>query len=193
MTHQHKIVIFILSCIIWSTTFSQTKNNFTEPKQYTIAEITVEGTKSLQHAPIIQTSGLQIGQTILIQGPKITLVIEKLRQKNLFSDVKVYASKIEGNSIYITIYVQERARLNTLTITGVKKSEQEDIRELINFNLHMQVNENKKNIAYKKIKDYYVEKGFYNVDVLITETLDTSLFNRSNVTIAITKNERVKV
>jgi len=193
MTHLQKIVTFILCSIVFTHAFSQTKHVFNEPKQYTIAGITVEGAKNLQHAPIIQTAGLQVGQKILIPGPQITLVIDKLWQQDLFSDVKVYASKIEGDAIYLTIFVQERARLNTLEITGVKKSEQEDIRELINFNLHMQVNENKKNIALKKIKDFYIEKGFYNVDVTITETIDTSSFNRSDVVIAVAKNERVKI
>src|SRR5690554_1641442 len=135
--------------------FAQLDKSFTEPREYTIAELKVEGIEFLQPLPILKTTGLKVGQKIKIPGPEISHVITKLWKQDLFSDVKVYASKIEGDEVYLTIYLKERARLNSLTFTGVKKGEEQDLRDVINFNLHMQVNENKKNIARKKIEDYF--------------------------------------
>ncbi|MFO7868611.1 MAG: POTRA domain-containing protein [Bacteroidales bacterium] len=186
-------VLLLIVCIAVINSYAQKNDPFLTPQEYTIAEIKVEGIEYLQPLPIIKTTGLQVGQTITIPGPEISNIITTLWKQDLFADVKIYASKIEGDDIYLTIFLQERARLNSVSISGVKKSEESDIRDLIDFNLHMQVNENKKNIAKKKIVDYLQEKGYYNVEVDIQETLDTVKFNRSNVHIDISKNERVKI
>lgn len=192
MTPLQKISISIFLFCLSFLAYSQTEF-ITEQKKYTIAEITVEGTITLQHLPIVRTTGLYVGQELLIPGPEISEVINKLWEQDLFSDVKLYASKIEDNLIFLTIYVEEKPRLQTLTIEGVKKSEKEDIIELINLNLHSQVTENKKNIAFQKIQNYFFEKGFYNVEIQIEERIDSLRLHRSDITITIQKNNRVKI
>ncbi len=191
MTHKTKIILiqFILIC----TSIFAAQAQITTPKKYTIKEIKVEGVKYLQHPPIVKVSGLSAGQTITVPGPDITNAMEKLWQQGLFSDVKIIASKIEGNNIYLTFYLKELARLNSLTIKGAKKSEEEDIREMIDFQTHVQLTENKKNIAVKKIRDYFNEKGFYHTDINLIEKNDSSKFNKSDVTIIIDRNNRIKI
>ena len=162
-------------------------------KKYTIAGIEVEGTRYLQAPPIIRTTGLYVGQEISIPGPEITKAIEKLWEQGMFADAKILASKIEGENIYLTISIKERARLNSISFEGIKKSEQNDIKDLVDFKTHMQITENQKDVATKKIKDYYIDKGFRNVEVKLTEKNDSSQFNASNIVVNIDKNKRVKI
>ena len=154
-----KILILLTICfsILTNVSFSQGGVH-----KYTIAEISVEGAKALQIPPIIRTTGLYVGQVISVPGPEITAAIEKLWEQGMFADAKILASKIEGDQIYLTIVIKERARLHAASIVGVKKSEQNDIKDLIDFKTHMQITENQKDMATKKIRDYYNEKGYRN-------------------------------
>lgn len=161
--------------------------------KYTIAGIEVEGAKTLQAPPIIRTTGLFVGQEISVPGPEITAAIEKLWEQGLFADAKILASKYEGNNIYLTIVIKERSRLNSLSLVGIKKSEQNDIKEFLDFKTHMQITENQKDVAQKKIRDYYYNKGFRNVNITIDEKVDTSDFNTTNLIITIDKHQRVKI
>ncbi|MBR5434331.1 MAG: outer membrane protein assembly factor BamA [Bacteroidales bacterium] len=182
----------LLICILFAfvATISVAQNNV---KKYTIAGIEVEGTKYFQAPPIIRTTGLYVGQQISVPGPEITYAIEKLWEQGMFADAKILASKIEGDNIYLTISIKERARLNSASIEGVKKSEKNDIKDLLDFKTHMQITENQKDMAQKKIKNYYEDKGFRNATVTIDEINDSSSFNTSNIIITIDKHERVKI
>ncbi len=179
-------VLFLLLNLLAISTFAQVK-------KYTIAGIEVEGTKYLQAPPIIRTTGLYVGQEISVPGPEITAAIEKLWEQGMFADAKISASKIEGDNIYLTISIIERARLNTVSIIGVKKSQQNDIKDLLDLKSHMQITENQKDMAIKKIRDYYDEKGYRNASIRLEEKNDSTSFNTSNILIYIDKNERVKI
>ena len=181
-----QIVLFLLLNLLAISTFAQVK-------KYTIAGIEVEGTKYLQAPPIIRTTGLYVGQEISVPGPEITAAIEKLWEQGMFADAKISASKIEGDNIYLTISIIERARLNTVSIIGVKKSQQNDIKDLLDLKTHMQITENQKDMAIKKIRDYYDEKGYRNASIRLEEKNDSTSFNTSNILIYIDKNERVKI
>ena len=184
-----KILILLTICfsLLTNVSFSQ------GVRKYTIAEISVEGAKALQIPPIIRTTGLYVGQVISVPGPEITAAIEKLWEQGMFADAKILASKIEGDQIYLTVVIKERARLHAASIVGVKKSEQNDIKDLIDFKTHMQITENQKDMATKKIRDYYNEKGYRNAKISLEEYTDTTSFNASNIVIRIDKNERVKI
>ena len=115
-----KLVSFLI-ILFCSTTILLAQSTV---KKYIIAGIEVEGAKTLQAPPIIRTTGLFVGQEISVPGPEITAAIEKLWEQGLFADAKILASKYEGNNIYLTIVIKERSRLNSLSLVGIKKSEQ---------------------------------------------------------------------
>ncbi|MDR1760831.1 MAG: outer membrane protein assembly factor BamA [Bacteroidales bacterium] len=186
----------ILSFILFISSFASfAQNNFTlqNPQKYTIADISVEGITSLQPKPIIKASGLRVGQTISVPGPDITIAIEKLWSQSLFSDVKIFASKIENDSIYLVLELKELARVGSFTLNGLKKGERSDLTERIDFKRHTQITENRKNEAEQLIRNFFYEKGYFNVKITTTETVDTTRFNESNVTIDIDRGKRVKV
>ena len=184
-----KLVSFLI-ILFCSTTILLAQSTV---KKYIIAGIEVEGAKTLQTPPIIRTTGLFVGQEISIPGPEITAAIQKLWEQGLFADAKILASKYEGDNIYLTIVIKERSRLNSVSIVGIKKSEQNDIKEFLDFKTHMQVTENQKDVAAKKIRNYNNDKGFRNAEITIDEKIDTSEFNTSNIIITLNKHHRVKI
>src|SRR6185295_6994240 len=84
----------------------------TVPHEYVIAGITVSGSKYLDESLLISISGLTVGDKVMIPGgDNFSKAITKLWAQNLFSNVGIYFTKINGNDIYIEINVTERPRL----------------------------------------------------------------------------------
>ncbi len=76
--------------------------------RYTIAGIEVSGIRYLDKTVLMQLSGLQVGQNIEVPGEMITNATKKLWQQGLFSDVKITASKIADNKVWLDIFLQEK-------------------------------------------------------------------------------------
>lgn len=187
------LIIYFILIVSSLTSIAQSNLTLQNPQKYTIANVEVEGIVFLQPKPIIRASGLQVGQKITVPGPDITAALEKLWKQNLFADVQIYASKIEGDSIHLVIALKELGRVGKLTINGLKKNEKTDLEGRIDLKEHTQITENKKNEAERIIRDFFYEKGFFNVQTKITEIVDTTRFYESNITIDVDRGKRVKV
>ena len=167
--------------------------DYSNPKEYEIGGITVSGIKYLDQNVLIHLSGLKVGDIVIIPGEKITQAIEKLWKQGLFADVKITATKIIGNRIFIDIYLKERPRLSKFSFTGVSKSEADDIREEIRLLKGSQVTDNILINTRNKIKKFYIEKGFLKTVVNIQQIEDTALINNVELRINVFKNEKVKI
>lgn len=167
--------------------------NYSNPREYEIADITISGVEFLEPMVLKSLSGLSIGEIITVPGDDITNVINKFWSQGLFSDVKITATKIEDGKIYIDIYLRERPRLTRLEINGVNKSETDDLTEKINLRTGSQVTTDILNNAERIIKEHFIEKGFYNTDVEIIQKKDTVAANGVQLTLNIHKNDRVKI
>lgn len=167
--------------------------DYSHPREYEIAGISISGIKFLDQGILVQLTGIKVGERVLIPGERITQSIEKLWSQGLFSDIKVTYTKLEGNKIYLNYYLKERHRLSKLTFRGIKRNETQDLLEKVNLMNGSQVTENVINNVVRIIKDFYVEKGFLDVDVEISEKIDPKLPNSVQLIAKIAKNERVKI
>ena len=61
-----------------STGLTNTEISYSNPQKYILGEVTISGTKFLDHNTLIEISGLEIGKTITIPGDKISNAITKL-------------------------------------------------------------------------------------------------------------------
>ncbi len=167
--------------------------DYSNPKEYEVGGITVSGVKYYDHNSIIALTGISVGDKIRVPGEKISDAIQKLWSQDLFDDVSVSVSKIEGNLIFINFYLVERPRLSRFSIVGVRKVEADEIREDIKLNRGDVVTEhlivNTKNLILKRFKN----KGFFNVEVNIRQEIDTTLANSLALFIDITKNKKIKI
>jgi len=167
--------------------------NYSTPKEYIIGGITITGIKYLDQDVLINISGLKVGKKIKIPGESTTKAIEKLWKQGLFSDVKIVASKIIEDRIFIEIQLMERPRLSKFAIQGVKKSEADDIRDRIHLVRGNQVTDNIVANTKINVKEYFVDKGFYNVEVDITQKQDSNFVNSVILIIKVNPKKRVKI
>jgi len=197
----HKILLLFI-CILGFTQENQaqvTLNtsletiSYANPRQYVLGGITISGTKHLDHNTLIQISGLNIGKTIVVPGDDITRAVEKLWEQGLFSDVQITATKIQGNSIFINFFLEERPRLSKFKFLGIKKSDIDALREKIKLVRGKIITESLVSNTKNIISDYYVEKGFLNVEINIKQEEDPQTKKHVLLVINIQKNEKVKI
>jgi outer membrane protein insertion porin family len=167
--------------------------DYSNPKSYAIGGITVSGTQFLDESVLINLSGLLVGDTIEIPGEKISKAVENLWKQGLFSDVQIMATNIQGKLIFIELRLQERPRLSKFSFKGVSKSEADKIREKIHLERDKVVTENVLMVTRNAVKDFYVEKGYMNVEVTLKEIPDSSSRNREVIEIAVDKKKKVRV
>ncbi len=162
-------------------------------KKYVLGGITVVGIETISEQSILIFSGLNTGQQIKIPGDKLSAAIKKLWGSKLFSNVVVYVTKIDENSIYLEINVDELDKVGKLTIKGVKKSKIEEIQKEIEFQIGSMLTENLITTTKNQLENKYREKGFLKTKVTISTRIDTSQTNIQDALILIDKGEKVKI
>ncbi|MDD4757234.1 MAG: POTRA domain-containing protein, partial [Prolixibacteraceae bacterium] len=193
------ILLFVLIIALNQQSFSQITDDtnfsiyYASPRKYTIADVQISGIKYLDKTVLVQLSGLLPGQEIEIPGEAITNAINKMWQQGLFSDVRITATKVVDNQIWLDIYLQERPRLSDINFYGVNKSEQDDITEKVLLLKGSQITDNQIINAEKAIKNLFLAKGFLNTEVTILQRDDTTTNNSVILDINVDKKEKVKV
>ncbi len=172
---------------------SSSSVDYLSPKEYEIGGVTISGVQYLDQNVLLYLTGLEIGKTISVPGQDIADAIKKLWEQGLFSDVKVSVTNTIGNKIFLDIYLEERPRLSKFSFKGVKKGEADDIREQIKLTKGSQVTENMKLTSERYIKDFFIDKGYFNTEVKIIEEQDSSLANSVSLVFDIKKNQRIKI
>lgn len=167
--------------------------DYRDRDNFNIAGITVSGIRYLDQNALIGLSGLRIGQRVDIPGEEITSAVKKLWAQGLFSDVRITVSRTEGDNVYLDIYLQERPRLSTIQLTGVRKSESQDLLEKIAIPNGSQITSHTLNNARNRIIKHYVDKGFLNTEVTIVEKDDPDSRNMVILNIHVDKKDKVKI
>lgn len=164
------------------------------PKEFILGGIQVTGTKFRDPALLLSISGLTVGDKIVVPGAEnLSKAIMNLWKQNLFNDIKVYYTKIEGDRLFIEISVTERPSLSSFTFKGIKKSEQEDLEKKSGLVKGRVITENMKRTAIQNIEKYFVEKGFRGAKVTIDEKNDAGLVNSQTLVFNITKGGKVRI
>lgn len=189
-----KIAVFFAFALLGMTLTAQDFNfDLTNPKKYCIKDITVSGIKFLDPIVIVSVSGLAVGDTVSVPSDDITKPIRKLWDQGLFSDVKISATKVEGENIYLDIMLQERPRISSIVFEGVRKGEKDDLKELLKLRAGGQITESILENSVRIIKKHYYEKGYLNTQVDVIQKNDTILANGVKLTFDIKKNNKVKI
>ncbi|RZJ80318.1 MAG: outer membrane protein assembly factor, partial [Chryseobacterium sp.] len=164
------------------------------PKQYTIKDITVTGTKSFDQNLIISISGLQKGEVVQIPGTDVfNKAINKLWKQSLVSKVQINLLKLEGTDLYIELELTERPRLLDYKLLGIKKGEKDDLEPKMGLAKDRVLTENMKLSAVEVIRKHFAEKGYRNVDIDVKEDIITGANNGVTLTFTIDKGRKVKV
>lgn len=167
--------------------------NYSNPKEYEIAGISIEGSDFLDNNALISLSGLKVGDKIKIPGNDITNVIKKLWKHGIIGDVSVYLSKVEGTSAYLIIELAERPRLSRFIFEGVNKTQEGDLSDNIKLiKGKILTDADVKNIELT-VKRHFLDKGYQNTEVKILQQKDTLVSNGIKMTIIVNKKQKIKI
>ncbi|MCB0820043.1 MAG: outer membrane protein assembly factor BamA [Bacteroidetes bacterium] len=169
--------------------------SYSSPKEYEIASISfiTKDSSVLDQNILRLLTGLQVGQKVMIPGDQISNAITSLWKQGLFTGISVNASKIEADKIFLEVELTERARLSRFRFTGVKKNEADDLREAVRLIRGKPINENLLVTTRQTVLDYFVDKGFMDVEVKVSSQPDTIPGGGELLNIEIQKNRRIKI
>ena len=190
------IVLIILSVLSINLTAQINDSlDYSSPKTYELAGIIVEGAENLNNSTLISITGLEIGKDIQIPGTKVTKAITKLWDQGLFSNIEISIHKIVDNSVFLLVELNEYPRLSQFKFKGkkVSKSDVTALKEDLKLMRGKVLTQNLISNSTNKIKDYYINKGFYNVIVGYETSVDTETTNSEKLIFNITKGKKIKI
>lgn len=162
--------------------------------RHEIVEIIVTGTQFLDADLLRVTSGLQVGDKIDLEDPAVVgSALRRLWEQKLLEDVKIDILKIVDNRVWLNIAVKERPKIGTLSVKGVRASQETEIKNKLKVADQKMITEALKLDMQEKVRKYFVEKGYSNAKIRIEEIKDPKRANFSDVNIYIDKGEKVKV
>lgn len=180
--------------------WAQTEENlpvfpFGEPKDYEIGGISVIGANFSEEVAILGVSGLKVGDKIRIPGPEIPKAMKALMRLRLFTNVQIVLDKVIGDVVFLEIQLQERPRLSKYAYLNIPKSYHENLNEQVNKFLLKGgiVTEDVKLNAQRAIEKFFIDKGFFDARVTVTEEPDTSRANSVTVYFNADRGERIKI
>lgn len=191
-------LLFISGTLFSQIPLGQDENivlDWSKPQEYTIAGIEVDCSEYTDKNIIRLLSGLTVGDKIQIPGDKISESIKTLWKQGLFEDVQIYLQKTIGKDAFLKIVVIEKPRLSKFSFKGkVKKNDADDIRGKIRLVREKVVTDYTLGYVKNVVKDYYVNKGFFNAEVNVTTEVDkTTRTPHVIVYIDVNKGKKVRI
>ncbi len=166
---------------------------YTNPQTYTLADMEISGENRFTKTQILRFTGLRLGEKIEIPGTKINNALKKLWGTNLFSDIDLYAAKVEGDKLYLRLNLVGLPELVELEMNGLKKSKREDFIKEHRLDPGIKITSNLKNQVKNSIKGHYLEKGYPDTKVEFIENPVPNDKTKTNLTVNVDRGERVKI
>src|SRR5690606_20984925 len=123
----------------------------------------------------------------------ISSAIKKLWDQSILADVEIFATKIEGRKIFLEIRLKERPRLANFKFEGINKTDRDNLTDKIKLIKGRIVSDALIKNTQLQVKNYFVEKGFLNVNVDVNQVVDSSSATYATLRIKIDKNKKVKI
>ncbi len=165
-----------------------------EPRLYYIRKVNIHGIRFRDKDLLLSTSGLIPGDSLYLPSTFISDAITRLWGQRYFSDVEIGAN-IEGDSIDLEVFLQERPRVRSWNFEGdrISRSKQKDLTDELKLKAGTELSDYVIDKNEKLIKKHFIAKGFRNVDVTTRIENDPIRQNMVNVTFRIDRNEKVRV
>ena len=161
--------------------------------RYILGGLNVDPVGSYDTDWVAGLSGLVVGQMYEIPGPEMAAAVRKYWKQGIFADVALSVDSIVGSTAYVHVSLKAQPRISEIRITGVKKSERDDIKQRIGMHDGTNFTQDMQDRTTDIIRRYYADKGFKNARIDITSQPDVSADNKVIVTIHIDKKNKVKV
>jgi outer membrane protein insertion porin family len=167
--------------------------DYTNPKEYEIGNIRIEGADYFDHQAIKVIAGIRPGSRIKIPGVQITEAVKNLWKEGLFSTIDIGMDKEIGDVAFLVIKLTPRPKLSRFKFEGVSKKEADKLRESIHLFSGKTITENLVLTTKHKVHGFYRDKGYYNVKVVIVREADKLMNNSEMFVIQVDKGKKVKI
>ncbi|HMV67242.1 MAG TPA: outer membrane protein assembly factor BamA, partial [Myxococcota bacterium] len=126
-----------------------------------------------------------------LQAEKVRRDIATVYASGFFQDVQVLVEPEADGSLRVVFLVDEKPTISAVRLEGNKKIDEDDLRELIQLRTLSVLSEAKIQETAQRIRDKYVEKGFYLAQV--DPVIQPSGPDRVDVVFRIVENRKVIV
>ncbi len=169
--------------------------DYSDKKQYHIAKVNVTGAERRDDNAIKSITGLREGKTIMLPSEDLSRAVKELWRLRLFSDVTILMDSIKMDSLYLTVALKEQPILAGYDFVNIKKIKQEKIIEDLEgtFRIGGIVSDNDLAVGSEKVRQYYVEKGYYDAVAHLTPVEDTTKENVVRIVVDVDKGDRIKI
>lgn len=159
------------------------------PAEGMVTRVLVRGTRFIEEAAVLASIGLRSGEPVTDE--KVRRDLRAVWRTGFFKDVVVLLEPDPAvpGGVRVVFEVKEMPQVGDVRLEGNKKIDDEDLLELIDTRSFGVLNETKVQDTVRKIRDKYVEKGFYlaQVDAVVNEVGP----NRVEVVFQIAENRKV--
>ncbi len=197
------LVVFLIAFLSASTQAQNTTTkdstttsdviSYKKGKEYLLGGITITGLQKYSEQVIKVYTGLIDGQPIKLPGDKLTSAIKKLYESKQFSEVDVYLSKKDGETVYLLFDVTELPQLTDISFSGISKSKAKELKKETELKKGSMVTDNLIVTTTNYIKKKYTDKGFLKTKVSLNTKKDTSDVNTVSMDVFVDKGSRVKI
>ena len=191
-----KLFLLAVSALVSFGAFAQGPEvDYNNPQKYIVGGIRVEGNRFVNSDQIIQISALEKGIEITVPGDDISNIIKRLWAQRYFESVSLEIDSLSaaGDSAFLAIKVQERPRMSGYSFTGIKKSEDKEIRDRLGLRRGNEFSDHVSKTCCDIIKRFYAEKGFLKCEVIPEVRKDTVIRNAIRVVFNVNKGEKIRI
>ncbi len=169
--------------------------DYSNPGTYIIGGVKVTGNQYLDEQRIRSMANFKLGRTVTIPSEDVSLKLSALLDRKYFRNVAFYVDSLSAarDTVWLRIDVQERPRVSSWSFHGVKKGEQDDLKEKLNLKRGGELSEYVISSSTGLIKSYFKEKGFNDAKVDVLTVEDSVINNAVRVTFDVTRGKKVKV
>jgi len=162
----------------------------TEGHYGVVEKIAVKGNVRIEEAAVLAAVEMRVGERLT--GQMLRRDLKGVFATGLFQDIQIDVSAgTKGESVLVTFVVLENPAIRSVTLSGTKKLNEDDIREVMNISSYTVLNPTALSVNQQRIREHYVDKGFFlaEVEAVVHDVTDTLV----DVEFAITENRKVYV
>ena len=184
-----------LTTLLFLTTFiaAAQDQSYEDGKSYILGGLDVTGLQSYNEQTVKTYTGLRVGQPITLPGEQISEVIKKLWGLELFSEIDIFITNIEENTVFLELNIIERPTLANVKFYGVKKGKVESLIKDTDLKKGKKITESLISNSKNYITNKYKKQGFLNAEVTIATSKDTTDTNTKNMVVNVNKGDKVKI
>jgi outer membrane protein insertion porin family len=181
-----KVSILILTFLIISAFILPIYAQNSEEK--IILDIKIKGSRIIEKSTIFYALKSKIGEPL--STDKVDRDLKALYALGFFDDIQFKVEEVE-NGVNLIIVVDEKPVIEEIQVLGVEKIDLEKIKKELSINTGKIIDSSKVAADVQKIKNMYIEKGYFFVEV--ESKIEPVSEHVVSVTYIIHENSKVKI